>query len=167
MWSNRPWSAEAYRARIELAQPERDLEFLVDGGHVVYLAVTNEGTHPWPGAVASSPLIRMAYRVWSPDGVLLQPNGFRTPFPGAVHPGERVVIPAALGTPEAGAFIIEFDVVYEFVSWFNCSFRVPVTVHPRPSSRDAGPMSAESSRDDVCPDAPGVATRRSRREDAR
>jgi hypothetical protein len=43
-----------------------------------------------------------------------------------------VVAPVDIVAPEqAGNYIIEVDLVHEFVRWFDCSVRIPVRVRTR------------------------------------
>lgn len=128
-WNARPWPEEAYRAHLEPAYGERGLQ-LVAGRDVVHVAVENLGTEIWPGALASSPQVRVGYRLRSAEGELLAGEGVRSPFPSPVRPGERVIVPVAIDTPRLGRFVIECALVHENVRWFGEPLRIPITVRP-------------------------------------
>lgn len=145
-WNARPWPEEAYHAHLEPAYGERDLQ-LMSGGDVVHVAVENLGTEVWPGALASSPLVRVGYHLRSAEGELIGGESVRSPFPSPVRPGERVIVPVAIETPRLGRFVIECALVHEHVRWFGEPLRIPITVRPAPvpTKAVAGALAAGAS----------------------
>ena len=54
------------------------------------------------------------------DGRLVEWVGNRTYFTHVIAPGERLDVVASLHTPEEqGEYILEWDLVQEWVSWFE------------------------------------------------
>ena len=88
-------------------------------------------TDGWPYPYERRPLIRLSYRWYRPDGQLHVPEGFRTGFPANLHPGDTTVVPMTVAAPEEpGNYLLEVDLVHEYVRWFD---------RPRPSVRDRAP----------------------------
>jgi len=114
-WNSKEWPEEAFRAQLKLCElgHERHLQ----ANDHIELAVENQGNRVWPNELASWPLIRVAYRLWSENGYLVCAEGVRTGFTAAVSPGETAIVEAKVALPSPGTFIAEFDVVYETVRW--------------------------------------------------
>jgi hypothetical protein len=80
------------------------------------------------------PLIQLAYRWLSSDGDPLVPESDRAQLPAAVAPGGSAIVVANLLPPsDAGAYVLELDLVHEFVRWFECTTRIDVVVEPAPA----------------------------------
>lgn len=133
----------AYRAEIRVS-PDRPALFAGAIAHVE-VAVRNIGSERWPPAHHPAPLIRLAYRWLSADGVeTVVPHGLRTPFEETVEAGDETVVMLAVAAPEApGDYVLEVDVVHELVRCFGAAARMPVAVEPLapapPGSRIARP----------------------------
>jgi hypothetical protein len=128
LWPERHLPEEAYVASIEVV--ERDLRPLGAGEHRPFdLRVANGGTTSWPGGDDRRPLIRVAYRWLLEDGTVIVPEGYRTPLPAALAPGDDCLVSASVAGPDVpGRYILEFDLVHELVRWFDCPVRVPLEV---------------------------------------
>jgi hypothetical protein len=128
-WPERTFPEDAYRASIVSLDPPLRLE--VGEHRPVYFRVTNEGSERWPRG-EQRPLIRLAYRWLDIDGTVLEAEGFRSSFPAGVEPGASAVVPVIVASPdEPGRYLLEIDVVHEFVRWFGSPIRVEATIEPR------------------------------------
>ncbi len=130
-WAERQLSPRAYKAVIEPAARHRHRTI---GEHrMFHVRVRNVGDECWPGG-ERRPLIRVAYRWLTGDGTVVVPEGFRTVLPCPVAPGEECLVPVVVAAPEKpGRYVLEIDLVHEFVRWFGTPARVDMTVHPGPS----------------------------------
>jgi hypothetical protein len=127
LWEGRIVPDQDHRAT--LAALEADVRFGCGERRPLMVAVTNCGGTHWPGGLEAAPMIRLSYRWHHEDGSVLVPEGLRTPFPGPVAPGERVVVPVDVAAPtEAGRFLLSVDVVHEHVRWFGAGCEIPVWV---------------------------------------
>lgn len=131
MWEGRTVHPDAYQASIEPHEPI--VSFALSEQRHVVMRVRNEGSERWPDSLDERPLIRLSYRWLDRDGGVHTPEGPRSAFPRAVHPGECVLAPLHVDAPgTAGEYVLEVDVVHEGVRWFGCACRVPVRVeYPR------------------------------------
>jgi inositol phosphorylceramide mannosyltransferase catalytic subunit len=131
LWEGRTVGGGAYRAKLEPHEPSSTLA-PSEQRHVFFL-VSNEGTERWPARLDADPPIRLSYRWLHTDGSVHTAEGPRSPFSRVVNPGERILTPLHVDAPpDAGAYLLEVDIVHEDVRWFGCSCRVPVRVeHPR------------------------------------
>jgi len=94
----------------------------------IFVAVRNDGTERWPWGDAG-PDIRLATRWLTADGSTMVFNSIRTPFTADVAPGAVVRQPMTLqAPPDPGEYLLELDLVHEFVRWFGCPLHQPVTV---------------------------------------
>jgi hypothetical protein len=129
-WDARTVPSGDYAAT--LTSLDRDGGFAPGEHGSLTVRVTNEGATPWPGGLDRHPLIRLGHRWLAPDGVLMDDCTARSRLLSSVQPGESVVAPVDIVAPEqAGNYIIEVDLVHEFVRWFDCSVRIPVRVRTR------------------------------------
>jgi hypothetical protein len=126
-WPTKPWADEAYRACLEIA--DDNLHFNFDSVETFFVWVGNNGNETWPSALASAPLIRLSYH-WhkEDDDAVVVWDGLRTPLPGPLAPGERILVPVQVASPGPGNWILELDLVYEGVRWFNQSRRISVKI---------------------------------------
>ena len=130
MWEGRTVLTDAYQASIELREPT--LSMIPSERRSVLFRVCNEGSERWPARLDERPQIRISYRWLNPDESVHTPDGPRSAFPRGVDPGERILTPLHVDAPAvAGDYVLEVDVVHEYVRWFDCACRVPVRVeHP-------------------------------------
>ncbi|MBL8114694.1 MAG: glycosyltransferase [Acidobacteria bacterium] len=105
----------------------------------VSLTLRNDGPHRWPDLAATLPdrsgrnAVRLGYRWKRADGSVPEDNGARVELPAAVAPGASLKLEAGLVTPtEPGEYVLELDLVQEFVSWFSArggaTLEVPMTI---------------------------------------
>jgi hypothetical protein len=145
-WPERAIGEGAYRAAIVV---EEHYRWLRAGQHrPFHVRVRNEGDETWPGGEDHKPLIRLAYRWLREDGTIAVAEGFRSAFPVPVRPGEECLVPVLVAAPDApGRYLLEIDVVHEFVRWFGCGTTVQMTVHePEPDRSPRRGTPAESLR---------------------
>jgi hypothetical protein len=127
LWEGRDVRPDAYRARLEPLEQAGSMA--PSEQRPVFYYVRNEGSERWPASLDESPQIRMAYRWLNSDGSVHTPEGLRSPFPRPVQPGERVLTPVQVAAPPTpGSYVLEVDVVHEYVRWFDSSCRVRVEV---------------------------------------
>jgi hypothetical protein len=139
-WPERSLSSAAYRATIDPLDPPLLLE--PREHRPVHVKVRNDGDDRWPWTprepekraaywpqVEHRPLVRLAYRWLDTSGRLVVGEGFRTPLPATVEPGESAVVPVVVVAPdEPGSYWLEIDLVHEFVRWFECAVGIEVKV---------------------------------------
>ncbi|MBN1658986.1 MAG: discoidin domain-containing protein [Anaerolineae bacterium] len=84
----------------------------------VPVRVRNDGALTWtPGG--NNP-IQISYHWLDQERNVVVADGLRTPLPRAVAPGEEVAVNASLKFPNpAGSYILQMDMVHEFVTWFQ------------------------------------------------
>ena len=127
LWEGRSVPETAYAARI--VPLEEDAPFLPGELRGLRVRVHNDGTERWPWGLEQRPMIRLGHRWLRPDGTLVDDITRRTPFPRAVEPGDDVVVPLeAIAPDEPGEYVLEIDVVHEYVRWFDCTARVRCVV---------------------------------------
>jgi hypothetical protein len=126
-WDGREVGEDAYRASIE---PYRAAVSVGPSGRrAVFVYVTNLGDAWWPAALDDGPSIRLGYRWLNLDGTILEAVGPRSPFLSRVPPGERVLVPVDVVAPaDPGEYLLEVDIVHEYVRWFDCACRIRVLV---------------------------------------
>ena len=89
--------------------------------------MTSAGSGWTPGIARSA----LSYRILRPDGTVVVGEGLRTPLPADIPPATATVVPVTVVAPDApGDYVVEFDLVHEFVRWFDCPVRTPITVEP-------------------------------------
>jgi hypothetical protein len=101
----------------------------------VTVRVSNQGDQVWRDpntAAATEPgsAIAMSYRWTRENGA--EVSGFETRWasPHPVAPGEVAVIPADVTAPkEPGEYFIQFDLLQEFVAWFQYKGAPKLVVH--------------------------------------
>ena len=126
-WAQQPLGASAYRASIEPLSGHRWMRSGDD--HPFRVRVRNEGEMRWPGGHAREPQIRLSYRWRSSSGMLVVTEGYRSPLPAPLLPGESCTAPVIVAAPEEpGEYFLELDLVHEGVRWFGCIARVPISV---------------------------------------
>ena len=126
-WPARPIAETAYRAHIEPLFAERSMPARETHSYM-RLLVHNLGDHWWPGG-ERLPLIRVAYRWLALDGSAVVSEGYRSSFPAPVPPGASCVTPVVVVSPsKPGTYVLEFDVVHEFVRWFGSTTQVEMTI---------------------------------------
>ncbi|MFL6537971.1 MAG: hypothetical protein ACJ8JD_07305 [Chthoniobacterales bacterium] len=125
-WAAKPWSPDAYRAR--LTPEDTKIDFDENGNAAVIVRVANLGGETFPSAAATLPLIRLSYHWLDDSGISRIHDGLRTALPSPLAPGEEMLVPVSIETPGAGEWILELDLVHESVRWFGINTRVPVTI---------------------------------------
>jgi hypothetical protein len=81
----------------------------------VPVIVTNTGSLPWDAYGA----LRLAYH-WYNGSTLITWDGLRTPLPLRFFPEESLTLQASVKAPaSAGTYILSWDMVQEFVTWFS------------------------------------------------
>jgi FkbM family methyltransferase len=140
--STRTPGPEAYRAELELVSDRRRLF----AGTTAYLEVLarNRGDEHWPAAHECAPAIRLAYRWLDEAGDPVVAEGVRTAFEERVEPGaETRVMATVLAPEEPGRYVLELDLVHEFVRWFGSPVRATIGVEalaaPSGAPDDLGP----------------------------
>ena len=103
--------------------------WMTAGRHTPFhVLVHNQGPEAWPGGDRDRP-IRLGYRWRGPDGIGEPGEGFRTAFPARVAPGEAAIVPMIVEAPaRPGRYLLEVDVVHEFVRWLDCAEMVEIEV---------------------------------------
>jgi SAM-dependent methyltransferase len=146
----RPIPQEAFRARIVVG--ETRLVAAAGSRLDIDVRVENESPVAWP----ADQMIRLGNH-WLDEGgaVLLRDDG-RVAVPLALGSGESVSLSLPITVPRRpGAYLLEFDLVQEKVSWFknrgSKTVRVPVTVVP---NEETGPGS--DTPKPVAPEAAGL-----------
>lgn len=125
-WAQRRLPPAAYSADLVAADEHRRL---IAGEHRPFrVRVTNRGPELWPGG-QHEPLIRVAYRWCDAAGTAVGDEGFRSALPAALGPGATCVVSAIVAAPSiAGDYLLELDLVHEFVRWFGAPLRLPMRV---------------------------------------
>lgn len=101
----------------------------------VTVRVSNQGDQVWRDpktAAATEPDsgIAMSYRWTRENGAEVSGYQTRWAFPHAVAPGEVAVIPADVTAPkEPGDYLLQFDLLQEFVAWFQYKGAPKLIVH--------------------------------------
>ena len=105
-----------------------------------HVLARNLSTETWPGPDRERP-VRLGYRWLRPGSTDELAEGFRTPFPVAMGPGAEAIVPMVVEAPaRPGRYLLEIDVVHEFVRWFACAVRVEIDVRaPTERSRSTFP----------------------------
>jgi hypothetical protein len=119
-WAARDFDDAAYRATIQPIDVHRRL---VANEHRPFrVSVRNEGTEWWPGGGEDRrPLIRVAYRWLTPQGITVESEGHRTALPHPLSPGESCLVTMNVTSPPvAGRYMLAPDLVHEHVRWFRC-----------------------------------------------
>jgi len=127
-WAERELPSSAYRGRVALVDGRRDLTFRPREQRLCTVRVTNLGTEAWPGFADRRPLIRLGCR-WLKSDLSLIDDTARTVLTGPLEPGGTAIVPAFVQAPiEPGSYVLQFDLVHEFVRWFGSQTQARVTV---------------------------------------
>jgi tRNA (mo5U34)-methyltransferase len=105
---------EFVAAPSEIFQPSENVTFKV--------RVTNSGQAPWPavGAPEAKGIVRLGAHLLAADEEELNWDCGRAILPRDLAPGETAELEFVFRAPgKAGAYIIEFDMVAEHVTWFE------------------------------------------------
>ena len=135
--SRAPTNADT-RARVDqpvTADPEASVavidrfRWMTAGSRTPFHVVArNLSTESWPGPDREKP-VRLGYRWLRPGSADELSEGFRTQFPVAMGPGAEAIVPMVVEAPaRPGRYLLEIDVVHEFVRWFACAARVEIDV---------------------------------------
>jgi hypothetical protein len=80
--------------------------------------VRNNGALTWP-PTGSNP-VNLTYKWLDLNHNVLVADGLRTPIGRQVQPLEEITLQAAVQFPaQAGSYILQFDMVHEFITWFQ------------------------------------------------
>jgi SAM-dependent methyltransferase len=93
--------------------------------------VKNSSRNIWPSR-GSNP-VRLAYHWLNQDGSAMVFDGERTLLPYDLGPETEVLLKSSVRVPDfPGSYVLEFDMVQEFVSWFkdkgSSTFRIGVSI---------------------------------------
>lgn len=115
--TERLWYQAAYQVPESLsARPGETLQ--------VPVTVTNRGVRTWQTSGPNP--FALAYHLNREDGSPVTYDGVRTALPGDVQPGEMVQMEAqVVAPPEPGAYVVEWDMVQERVTWFSWKGTLP------------------------------------------
>jgi hypothetical protein len=118
-WGARELDESAYRATIWPLDVYRKL---VAGDIAEFLiGLRNEGSEWWPGGAGREPLLRVSYHWLSPEGKMLEFDGYRTALREPLAPGEScVTVMNVLAPLLPGSYLLVPDLVHEQARWFGC-----------------------------------------------
>ena len=115
-------SVQDYVARIEFAGGKPPAIVRTGTALIFRIRVTNVGRVVWPaeGAPDIKGIVRLGAHLLRADEAEVEWDGGRGFLPHDLAPGESAEIAFDFKTPrEPGAYIIEFDMVAEHVTWFE------------------------------------------------
>ena len=93
-----------------------------------HVRARNLSTDTWPGPDRERP-IRLGYRWLRPGSTDELSEGIRTAFPVAMGPCAEAIVAMIVDAPaRPGRYMLEIDVVHEFVRWFECAVQVAIDV---------------------------------------
>lgn len=129
-WVGPPYPESLYSATLAAGFPPGAMTAGVQ--HTVDVQVTNESDIVWRWGRDARPEVRLAYR-WRRGGdIVHEPKALRTTFPADLPPGATHVVPVHVVAPQqAGAYVLEIDLVHEHVRWFGRDVSMPVDVRER------------------------------------
>lgn len=88
--------------------------------YAVDVDVSNDGNADWPMSGGGSPEVLISYHWLRSTKETYAYEGLRTSFPHTLRPGQTTRVPArVLAPPEPGHYLLQWDLVVEFVSWFS------------------------------------------------
>jgi len=138
--SDRTW----YSAQVEVAA--QALTLRVAEVATVPLTVTNTSVRTWP-AGGNTP-VRVSYHWLGADSsAMIIYDGWRTPLPRDLAPGEQAFIGLRVKAPEqAGEYQLQIDLTQEKVTWFSARTGQTTTLTARISGeRDNEPAEASAA----------------------
>ena len=107
----------AYLASIAITEPPDSLESSEFA--TVGVVVTNGSAVAWRHDIPAGRHICVANHWRCPDGTMSIFDDGRARLPRTIGPGERVEVPLKVQAPgEPGDYLLEIDLVQEFVCWF-------------------------------------------------
>jgi SAM-dependent methyltransferase len=123
-----PMPDEAFRAEIVPDHPQivtQPALWLSVGARV-----RNNSKIPWPDGRR---LLALGNHWLSDDGTMLKENDARAPLPSVLEPDQETHLVFQVRAPaEKGEYVLELDLVQDFVAWFaskgSPTVRIPVTV---------------------------------------
>ena len=99
----------------------------------------NDGAQDWT-STGGNPF-NLSYRWLDADRKVVVDNGLRTPLPQVVAPSQEITLNAQVQLPaQQGRYILQMDMVHEFVTWFQSRGSPPgeAQVQVQPSLPDYG-----------------------------
>jgi len=131
--SDEPLPDSAFKARLAAASPS--MEAKAGSLLTIRVTATNLGDVTWPVIPhgAGKREIGLGNHWYDDKGELVTSDEGRTYLPEELKPGETMELPLLVRTPaEPGRYVLELDMVQEYVAWFACkgseTTRVPVEV---------------------------------------
>lgn len=91
---------------------------------------TNTGTTIWlgPEALEDVGCVRLGSHLYDTEMRLLSFEMPRHPLPISIPPGKSYDAVASFGPLPSGVYVLAFDLVSEFVTWFEALGTVPATI---------------------------------------
>ena len=87
----------------------------------------NVSAQKWP-ANGDNP-VRLSYHLLGADNTVVRFEGERIPLPFDIQPGQEITLSCPIPIPrKLGAYVVEFDLVQEFVAWFKDRGSTPARV---------------------------------------
>ena len=126
----RELAAGFYAAAIEPV--ESDDRMRAGEVRLIHVRVTNQGDAEWPGGLADRPSVLLGYR-WRTDLHTAETyaTGRRVRLPRTLGPGAAAVVQIEVAAPtEPGDWVLEFDLLHEYVRWFHVNGRMLMRVRP-------------------------------------
>lgn len=106
-----------YRAEFNDVQP---IEMEIGEQYSIPIRIKNLGTVIWNTPELSEQAVNLSYHWKDENGRTLIHDGIRTPLKKSVKPGHKINMSAKVVTPpQAGKYILEFDMVKENNLWFS------------------------------------------------
>lgn len=98
----------------------------------LYVRVENRGGAVWRWGLEQQPEIRVSHHWRTAAGEMARYEGLRSPLPCTIRPGESAIVAVWVEAPvEAGAHLLDIDLVHEHVRWFESPLVVDVVVGDR------------------------------------
>lgn len=130
-----PLTEDGYSARLEIA--ESDFAFRANRKRPLFVRVKNEGIAEWSGGVSDRPRVKLGYRWLDPDDGSIVVEGERVRFSSRMTPGSDALHRIDVAAPRApGRYVLEIDLLHEYVRWFGRAVRTEVDVAPAVTAVD-------------------------------
>jgi uncharacterized protein YcfL len=118
--ANKPLPHGAFKAKISIENPPPSLA--VNSISTIKLKVMNISDSPWPSKVQSDVKypIYLSYHWLDKNGMVQVRDGYRNSLLRNLNRNEEIRVDATVFAPsQPGEYILEFDLVQEFVAWFK------------------------------------------------
>ncbi len=142
----------AYDAAIAMTEAPASLE--ASALATIDVMVTNDSPMSWRHDIPAGRHICVANHWRRHDGTMAIFDDARAFLPRTIGPGERFEVPLRVRAPgEAGEYLLEIDLVQEFVCWFaekgSKTARSAVTVSPGAAAESDAPTASTAATDAV------------------